>query len=137
MKLIDVYTEPRAADLLWALLAERPAAANISHRKMPSYDEHMAFIASQPYAHWYLIDVGAEDYAGAIYLTPAREIGIGIFKRYWGFGHGKMAIQLLRAKHPGRMLANVAPRNFVSQTMFMDLGFKLLSHTYELQEATP
>lgn len=136
MKLIDLYTVPDAADVLWQLLHERPPEANISHRRMPTLAQHAEFIASRPYFAWYLLDIGEDDFAGAVYLTSAREIGIGILKRFWGFGYGKMAVRLLLDKHPGKALANIAPRNFVSQAMFADLGFRLVQHTFELQGAS-
>ena len=134
MKLVDVYTVPDAADVLWSLLAERGPHENISHRKMPALAEHMEFFNSRPYAAWYLVDVGQDDYAGAAYLTRLNEIGIAIQRRFRGFGYGRMATLHLMDKHgPGRYLANVAPFNFVSQTMFADIGAKLIQYTYELQ----
>jgi RimJ/RimL family protein N-acetyltransferase len=135
MKLLDVYSDLDAAEpILWQLLQERPPEANISHRKMPSWNEHLAFIAGKPYAHWYLIDVGETDYVGAAYLTHAREIGIGILNRYQGFQYGRTAVKLLMERHPGRCLANVAPTNYKSQQMFRDLGGKVIQFTFELKE---
>ena len=55
MKLIDVYASPEAARVLYELLAERNPEQNISHKAMPSFDEHCAFVASKPYQAWYLI----------------------------------------------------------------------------------
>lgn len=136
MRLVDVYAVlPDAVDLLWQVLKESPREANISHQAMPTLDEHANFIASHPYAAWYLVDVGADYYAGAVYLTQDREIGIRILKRFRGFGYGRMATMALMDKHgPGRYLANIAPRNFVSQAMFQDIGFRVIQHTYALQK---
>ena len=134
MKLIDVYTVADAPDHLWGLLVERSPHENISHHQMPTLAEHISFVAGRPYAAWYLIDVGHEDYAGAVYLTHQREIGIGIRRKFRGFGYGRMATLALMDKHgPGRYLANVAPFNFVSQAMFSDIGAKMIQYTYELQ----
>lgn len=130
MKLIDLYGAAEAEDVLWQLLGERTPEVNISHKKMPSLDEHHAFIASKPHPHWYLIDTGASDYVGAIYLTQQREIGIGILRRFWGFGYGKMATQMLMDRHPGKFLANINPSNYKSSAMFRDLGFSHIQNTY-------
>jgi RimJ/RimL family protein N-acetyltransferase len=133
VKLVDAYTEHGAMPLLYDLLAERPAEANISHRKMPALVEHARFFASRPYTEWYLIEVDGE-YVGAIYLTVDDEIGVSIFKSYWGRGYAPAAISLLMKAHPReRYLANVAPGNARSARMFQCLGFKALQHTYELR----
>ena len=41
---------------LYELLKTKDPIANISHKKMPSYDEHVNFILSNPYAIWYIIE---------------------------------------------------------------------------------
>jgi RimJ/RimL family protein N-acetyltransferase len=130
MRLVDVYTEPESNDFLWRLLAQRPQQANISHRKMPTWQEHCDFVDSRPYLYWYLIDCG--DYVGAVYLSKQREIGIGVLAQFWGHGYGKSAIQMLMAKHPGKFLANVAPGNRVSIELFADMGFRHIQNTYEI-----
>lgn len=136
MRLHDVYADLDASEpLLWQLLGERSPEQNISHRQMPSWNEHLAFIASKPYEHWYLIDVGETNYVGATYLTKHREIGIFILKRFHGFGYGPTAVKMLMEKHPGRFLANVAPKNYKSQKMFRDLGGDLVQFTFELRTA--
>lgn len=131
MKLVDVYTCPdEAVNVLWALLLERTPEVNISHRRMPSPREHRDFIASHPYEAWYLIDIGA--YAGAVYLTKDREIGVGVLSRYRGQHYGLNATRLLMQAHPGRFLANINPRNAASIEMFRQLGFHKLQETYAL-----
>lgn len=131
MRLVDVYSVPDAADVLWALLAERTPQTNISHREMPTVEQHHAFIASRPYEAWYLVDVGEASYAGAVYLTKQREIGVGVLRRYAGFHFGRTAVRMLMEAHPGRVLANINPQNFTSVAMFLDLGFRQLQVTYE------
>lgn len=129
MKLVSVYDEPRADEILWILLAERPPEANISHREMPTIENHLAFIASRPYAHWYLVQVG-EEYVGSVYLTKTRKVGIGILRGYQGRGYGPLAVKLIKKIHPGRMLANIAPKNIKSIEMFTKLGYKMIQATY-------
>jgi RimJ/RimL family protein N-acetyltransferase len=133
MRLIDVYSTPEAVDILWALLLEREPHQSISHRAMPTPDQHIAFIESKPYPHWYLIDCG--DYVGATYLTHQREIGIGVLKKYQKNGYGSNAVQMLMDKHPGKFLANVNPRNLASIHMFMNLGAIHRQNTYSLGDA--
>ena len=124
MKLIDVYTDlVRALPLLYKLLAEREPHQNISHKRMPTYREHEDFVCGVPYAEWYLV-LDGDDVAGAIYLTKAREIGIGIFKAHRGKGLATAAIQEVMSRHgPGRFLANINPENKASIELFRRVGF--------------
>lgn len=128
MKLIDVHSTPEAADVLWRVLADRPEVANISHKRMPTWEEHCAFVESKPYAHWYLIDAG--DFVGATYITRQRELGIGVMNCYRGNGYGRNALVMMMEKHPGQFLANIAPNNLQSQVLFQQLGFNLIQYTY-------
>jgi RimJ/RimL family protein N-acetyltransferase len=141
VRLISVYDSKGAEDVLWQLLEERTPEVNISHRRMPTREEHRAFIASRPYAAWYLVEVTqlvddvalVHDFAGAVYLSRQREIGVGILKRFRGAGIGKAAVQLLMKQHPGeRFLANINPANFASRKLFRGLGFHQIQETYEL-----
>jgi RimJ/RimL family protein N-acetyltransferase len=134
MKLIDVYQDERALGLLWKLLSEREPHQNISHKRMPTTAEHEAFIASKPYAHWYLLDCG--QLVGACYLTHQREIGVGILRMHRGMGYGKLAVQALLNAHPGKALANINPANTASIRLFADLSFRPLQVTYALEVST-
>lgn len=132
--LVSVYRLPATAPrLLYELLLERKPEVNISHRVMPNWKQHLRFVASRPYAAWYLIRLD-RDYVGAIYLTALGEIGIGIFERWQSAVIGPAAIKALMARHPReRFLANINPRNTAWLRMFRELDFKLLQRTYELR----
>lgn len=132
--LVDVYQEPTARLVLWELLCQRDPIANISHLKMPTYDEHCAFVASKPYKSWYLI-AHEGVWRGACYLTHANEIGIFLFKRERSKGFGEQAMAELMKLHPEkRYLANIAPYNINSINFFEKQGFKLIQRTYELRK---
>jgi RimJ/RimL family protein N-acetyltransferase len=133
MKLVPISEHPDHAKVLYELLAERDHVANISHKAMPTWEQHQAFIASDPYAVWSLIDVGGQ-IVGSIYLTDRDEIGVAVFWKHQRRGYGANAVQTLMAlldpKCQRRFLANVAPGNEASRKMFEKLGFKLVQHTY-------
>lgn len=131
MRLIDVNQCPDAALYLYALLLERPAEANISHRRMPTAAEHLRFIASKPYFVWYLLQT-EEGIAGSVYISKQSEVGIFIFRAFQGRGLAKKALKEVRRLHPGQLLANVAPNNKRSHALFKGLGGKVIQHTYEL-----
>ena len=144
MKLISVYeADPElTATTLWDLLTSRPAVANISHKSMPTWQEHLAFIASKPYPIWYLIEGPVElsevgyisGFIGSIYLTKNNEIGLGILESYRGRGYGSAALGMFMRLHPrDRYLAHVAPANLQGQSFWLKHGFKPLQVTYDLR----
>lgn len=107
----------------------------IAMREIPSFEEHQAFVESQPFEHWYLIRVGPDPYyVGNISLTSRSEIGIRINDPFWGRGYGTAALAQLRALHPGRLLANINPANTRSIAFFARAGGRHIQNTYELPE---
>lgn len=121
--------------LLYELLQERPPEANISHREMPTYEQHRQFVTRRPYEAWYAIEQKAGEEglrAGAIYLTRQREVGIFLLRIFHGNGWAREALRLLREQHPGPLLANVAPGNERSHAFFKAAGGRVIQHTYEL-----
>ena len=116
---------------LYELLKERDPRANISHKKMPSFEQHVKFVLSKPYSKWYVI-MESEKNMGSIYLTKDNEIGIFIKKNMQDRGIGFKALKLLIKKNPrDRYLANVSPKNKKSIQFFKNNGFNLIQHTYE------
>ena len=118
---------------LYELLKERDSRANISHKKMPSIKQHEKFIQSKPYSKWYIIQNSNKD-VGSIYLSKNDEVGIFLIKKNQSEGIGFNALKLLMEKNPKiRYLANINPKNKKSIKFFKKNGFKLIQHTYELE----
>lgn len=131
MNLISIYERPDRALVLHQLLEERGDETNISHKAMPSWDEHVRFVESKPYQAWYFI-VDDGQTVGACYLSKQDEIGVFVFKQYQGRGYGPWAIDAIMLKHgKRRYLANVSPRNTKSAEVFRNMGFKHIQNTYE------
>ena len=59
---------------LYDLLKTRDSLANISHKKMPSYDEHVNFILSNPYTIWYTIEYEGEKLSEKDGVIATREL---------------------------------------------------------------
>ena len=141
IRLVDIYRggkiDQADVDFLYVLLAERPPEANISHREMPTPEQHRQFVHRKPYACWYIIGLQDGDGrqgpgAGAIYLTQHREIGIFVLKAHQRRGIASAALEQLRKMHPGPILANVAPLNDTSHQFFRTHGGRVIQTTYEL-----
>lgn len=127
--LISVYgvKEPTSSmyyHKLYNLLAEREPWQNISHKVMPSWEDHVKFVSSRPYKAWYVIFDNA-DFVGAVYLTNNNEIGIHIRKSCVRRNYGKNAIKALIKTHKEKYyLANIGPNNSHSIAFFANNGFK-------------
>ena len=116
---------------LYNLLEWRDPNVNISHRKMPTYSQHIQFVLSKPYSKWYIIKFNNQK-AGTIYLSKNNEIGIFLKPNMQGKGIGNIALRkLMQSNFRRRFLANISPMNINSQRFFKERGFKLIQYTYE------
>ena len=140
VNLVDVHKCPVAIDVLWELLGERgDPDVDISHRKRPPYDQHVAFVRSKPYAVWYLLDVEGA-WVGCVSMTLRNEIGVQVFRKHRGKGYGKLAVKKLMettkplldipGERSGCFICNINPRNARSIRMFESLGFSHIQNTY-------
>jgi RimJ/RimL family protein N-acetyltransferase len=121
-RLVDVYERPHnAAILLYRLLAERRPFQSISHREMPTFAQHVAFIKSRPYKDWFVIQ--AERDVGACYVSKQNEIGVAILEGARGRGYASDALTILLRGRRGRLLANINPANEASIALFRKHGF--------------
>ena len=144
---MNLMTVSRAdAKVLYKLLAERTKKQSISHRQMPTFDEHYKFVCNSckcghPYRYWYLIE-DKRRVVGSIYVTKRNEIGVFIFKRFAHQGFGSWAVREVLRMHdplPGKtsdipacFVANVNPKNAPSIFMFQNMG-KIIQVTYALR----
>lgn len=160
--LVDLYDGSRvragALEWLYELMKEREPEINISHRELPTFEQHRQFWSRRVYRFCYLIEFTADTpeeaqavggyvapvWAGYLSATHNNEIGIVLRKDFRGRGLGPRAVKLLMQLHQpnpaepsvrnGHWLANIAPMNERSQRMFTSLGFKQIQLTYEFKE---
>ena len=119
---------------LYELLKNKDPNSNISHKKMPSYDEHLKFVSSTPYTNWYVIEYDEKN-VGAIYLSKRDEIGISIGSNYEYEQIAKVAIKLLMELNPRkRYLVNVSPKDIRTQEFLLKNGFSGLEYVYEMKK---
>ena len=117
---------------LYTLLSQRRSSVNISHKKMPTYAEHIRFVKSKPYSKWYILSYQRKK-IGAIYLSKQNEIGIHLLR-----GYEKKPIYLQTIKEliiqnrREKFLVNISPKNRKYIHIFKKLGFIMIQHTYEL-----
>lgn len=118
---------------LYQILKERESNTNISHRKMPTFKEHVNFVLSKPYSKWYIIYFGRKK-VGSVYISKQNEIGIFIKKIFLKKGIGTKVLKIITELNPRKQfLANINPKNKKSIEFFKKNGFKILQYTYELR----
>ena len=119
---------------LYDLLKNKDPNTNISHKKMPSYDEHVEFVISKPYTNWYIIEYDKKN-VGAIYLSKQDEIGISINNDYEYDQIVKSALELLmKLNQRNRYLANTSSKDVRSQEFLLKNGFTSLEYVYEMKK---
>lgn len=131
--LTDIYSNLIVSlPALWTLLEASLPSENISHRVMPSHEDHIKFVISRPYQCWYMI-INGPLIIGAIYLTYLNEFGIRLFSDFHNQGYEKEAIRRLAIMHPHkRYLMNINPANSRLKDVVDDLGGRLIQHTFEI-----
>lgn len=129
---------PDDYQFLYELLKEKTPEQNISHKEIPTWEQHVDFNNKNPYKEDYIIEVensstGEISKAGRVYLTHQNEVGIHISSLYRGSGLGTSVLQELINRHYGETIyANIAPSNVRSQQFFTANGFTLVQYTYRL-----
>ena len=118
------------------LLAQRNSIVNISHKRMPTWEEHVKFVKSKPYSKWYII-YNKDEKIGSIYLSKQSEIGIHLLKKYEKESiHLESIKKLMLLNSKIKFRANVSPKNKNYIMLFEKLGFEMVQHTYELDLRT-
>jgi len=117
---------------LYQILKERKSTTNISHKKMPTFNEHVNFVLSKPYLKWYII-FNHNKKIGSIYISKQNEIGLHFKNLEWKEKFAEIAIILLMEKNQKeRYLVNINPKNKKMLNFYKNKGFKLIQYTYEL-----
>lgn len=130
---MTLWYEPvddRHYDFLYELLKERPKNACISHKKMPTFEQHKRFVDSFPYKEWYVIRDGG-DMVGSVYLTHKNEFGMFILKTFGGRGIARKTFDWMERRHKGDTLySNVNPKNKRIKRLLESIGCKVIQETY-------
>ncbi len=143
MRLVDVYSENVSEAVLYWLMFERPQESFISHQKLPTQEQHAAFVRGRPFRYWYLLQE-METYVGAIECTDRNEVGVAVFKTHQRKGCAREALKLFFATHEplpaipavrnGNWLANIRIDNESSKAFFRSIGFSPLQETWVQQK---
>lgn len=73
----EVVPTEKQVDVLFGLLKDR--VHNISHDKKTTLDQHIKFVYSNPYRHWFLI-LFEKEIIGSFYIQYDNSVGLNILK---------------------------------------------------------
>lgn len=119
-------------EFLYKLLSERNPSVNISHKKMPTYKQHIKFVKSNPYSKWYIVYHNKQK-IGSAYLTKINEIGIFLTKEFQEMKIGNKVLAIIMQLNPRKKyLANINPSNKKSIEFFKKNQFHLIQYTFEI-----
>lgn len=162
IRLVDLYQaglRRGGLEFLYELMKEREPEISISHRELPSFEQHRQFVTRRPYRFWYLIEFVADTpeqavasggyiapvWVGYVSATHDNAVGIVLLKVFRGRGFGPLAVEALMKLHRpnpaepsvrnGQWLANIAPANERSRRAFECIGFRKIQETFEFQKS--
>lgn len=129
-------------EFAYELMKQVQEHERVSHRSMPTFEQHARFIRTLPWRLWYVISAN-DQWVGHIMCTYRNEIGIRLDVGSQGQGIGPEAVKWLTGKHAplppmpgvriGSWVANISSGNPRSISMFTKLGFAEIQRTYELR----
>lgn len=118
---------------LYNLLEQRREYQNISHKKMPTYSNHVKLIRSEPHKHWFIVQNSNNRLIGSVYVSKQDEIGIFLKEEYTHQGYGTKILNEIfeYCKDIKEFKANIAPFNSASLCFFVNRGFIYNSSIWE------
>ena len=113
------------AEFLYDMLKERDSTVNVTHKKLPTFTEHLKFIKSSPYDAWYIILANTRK-VGHIFIDSEDRIGWFITKEYKGLGFVVPAFEeLKKLQKREKCLGKINPKNYDAQNLIVKLKFIL------------
>ena len=114
---------------------------NISHEKLPSFEEHKTFVENNPYRKWYFL-LRQKQIMGSIYITNENIIGINIPKAQTDeyFNSIKLILNKMNPLKPIKSVRsknfciNVNPNNNGLIKALKMLDMELIEQTYRVKE---
>ncbi len=124
-------------DLLFDLLGNR--IYSISHKSMPSFENHREFVKSNPYLYWYLV-FNNKQVIGTFYIKDDNSIGMNILnpsliiikKILYYINHNFTVSPEIPSKVPPYFFINVADSNKELYEILDKLGYKPIQTSFKI-----
>jgi len=131
---VDSCTESHIHEL-YKLLNHRQH--NISHTGTVNYNDHAAFVQSNPYVIWYLIEYDSIC-IGSVYINDDNSVGIDLYEyredllaNIISFVVGKHSpLPAIKSKRSGKFFINIPYNDCERQCMMMRIGAKPIQTSF-------
>ncbi len=129
---------PEQIQALYDLLGQRKYG--ISHRALPSFADHEAFVRNHPYRCWYLIKSSSGRYVGSFYLMNDNCVGLSVFEDADYYLRATLAyiertyspLPAIPSVRAGFFFMNIAPGNKDMQAALLAANARHIQSSYEL-----
>ena len=113
---------------------------SISHKQVPTYEEHAQFVKAHPYRNWFIVKDGP-NHLGSVYIQFDNSLGLNLID---GISIDQLKqiidmVQTLLSPLPaipsirfGGYFCNISVSNVSLQNMLLSLGFEEKQRTYVL-----
>ena len=128
-------------ETLYTLLKNR--SHSISHKGLPSFDEHAEFVQNHPYRKWIIVK-DAEIAIGSVYIQYDNSIGLNvdslvtceqIIKILKGIYTSYLPLPAVPSVRFGEFFLNVATDNKMLQKKLLNAGFFEIQRTFVLSKS--
>ena len=140
LTLVQVNKSKLHSKILFKILKNRNDKVSISHKKTPSLKEHIKFINSFPYRHWFIIKK-TKIILGSAYLTVSNEISISLLKKSKkNFNEilnliisNIQPLPSIPSRRSDKFVLNLSPDNKYYIKLLNEFGAKKIQETYLLK----
>ena len=118
---------------------------SISHKSVPSFDEHAEFVQNHPYRKWIIVK-DTEIAIGNVYIQYNNSIGLNVDSLVSCEQINKILKEIYASHSPlpaepsvrfGEFFLNVATDNKMLQKKLSSLGFSEVERTFVLSKSNP
>ena len=140
IKLVKIDQSDLHIKTLYKFLKHRKHSKNISHIKMPTFEEHEKFINSRPYRYWFLIKK-ANTFLGSAYVSKNNEIAVNltnsnkaVFKEILIFILNNIKpLSPIPSKRNENFVLNISPKNNYYINLLKIMGARKIQETFLLK----
>ena len=138
MKFIEINNaiDKRNLNFLYKLLKSREFF--ISHKEMPSFEEHTNFVKNHPYYKWFIIE-NLSNLIGSLYIHKDNSIGLDMLNEFEIFIPNVLLflekrykpLPYIKSVRSKNFFLNISPQNKRIQDLLISSGYEISQVSYE------
>ena len=139
LELIKVKKSNSHALILYKILKNRDTKFSISHKSIPTLEEHIKFVISNPYRYWFIIK-RSRIVLGSVYITTSNEVSISLLKNSKkNFSdilnliiQNITPLPAIVSRRNEKFILNLSPNNKFYIKLLNNIGAQKIQETYVL-----